>query len=128
MLRAITIYQALTLSFKATSVQFTPPPPGIQHYFNEHWTSVSYSNFSSMLLNNTVTPMIIQHQAMSHLSVPNPTSSSLNDVAKPPKYLSKSAFYDNLIYFRCGSTAFITIQITDKRRDDLGLECFDIFT
>ena len=81
-----------------------------------------------MFLNNTVTPMIIPHQAMFYLSVPIPTSSSLTDVAKLPKYLSKSAFYDNLIYFRCGSKTFIAIQITDKNRDDLGLECFDIFT
>jgi len=49
-----------------------------------------------MLLNNTVTPMIIWYQAMSYLSVPIPVPSSLNDVAKWPKYLSKSAFYDNL--------------------------------
>jgi hypothetical protein len=103
-------------------------PTWIQDYFNEHFTHVSYSNFSSILLNNTVTPMIIQHQAMSYLSVPIPTSSSLTDVAKLPKYLLKSAFYDNLIYFRCGSKTFITIQITDKNRDDLHLECFDIFT
>jgi hypothetical protein len=50
-----------------------------------------------MLLNNMVTPMIIQHQAMamSYLSVPIPTSSSPNDVAKLPKYLSESAFYDS---------------------------------
>ena len=81
-----------------------------------------------MLLNNTVTPVIIRHQAMSYLSVPIPTSSSLNDVAKLPKYSSKSAFYDNLIYFRCGRKAFITIQITDKNTDALGLVCFDIFT
>ena len=65
---------------------------------------------------------------MSYLSVPTPTSSSLTDVVKLPMYLSKSAFYDNLIYFRHGSKAFITIQITDKNRDALGLECFDIFT
>jgi len=81
-----------------------------------------------MLLNNTITPTIIWHQAMSYLSVPIPTSSTLNDVTKLPKYLSKSAFYDNFIYFRHGSKTFITIQITDKNTDGLGLECFDIFT
>ena len=68
--------------------------------------------------------MIMWHQAISYLSVPIPTFSSLNDVAKLRKYISKSAFYDSFIYFRHGSKAFITIQITDG----LGLECFDIFT
>jgi hypothetical protein len=99
-------------SFEATSVQFTPP--GIQHYINEPSISVSNSNFSGMLLNNMVTPTIVWHQAMSYLSVPIPAFSSLNDAAKLPKYLSKSAFYDNFIYFRHGSKAFITIQITDR--------------
>jgi hypothetical protein len=56
---------------------------------------------------------------MSYLSVSIPTSSS--HAAKLPNYLSKSAFYDRLIYFRCGSEAFITIKITDKNRDALGL-------
>jgi hypothetical protein len=120
------ICQTLTLLLKVTSVHFTSSPNEFR-IFSMNTSHVSYSNFSSILLNNTVTPMIIQHQAMSYLSVPILTSSSLTDVAKLPKYLLKSAFYDNFIYFRCGSKIFITIQIKDNNSDDLRLECFDIF-